>query len=552
MINNPILPGFNPDPSILRVGDTYYIATSTFEWFPGVKLYQSNNLSDWQQIGYALDRSSQLDLSSLDTARGVWAPCLSYNDDKSLFYLVYSNVYSMRSGYFDLDNFVVTAPNIEGPWSEASYLNSSGFDPSLFHDDDGLAWLVSLEWENRSNYDHPGWVVVQQYCLETNSLVGNVTRLTTGGTKRGCIEAPHLYKRGDYYYLMTAEGGTGYGHAVVMLRSTNVTGPYEPDPQSIVLSNCLDEFDEFAIDDSVKLHRFEPHSKLAKSGHGSLVHTASGQPYIAHLCARPFAEQANCILGRETALQACQWTDNGWLRLKDGGKQAQLTCEPPLQHPETIGQLPYSFGRDNFDPNKLADDYQSYRLPLRNDCIRLTNPGIEIKGTGSLFSSRHMSLLARRISHFNCRFETSLSVEPKHHLCSAGLTCFYSQSNFYYLKVYWSESLGQRAISILSSTLAGKTEYTQYRIAIDATCKVQLAFELQGKHLHASYCLANGVWHNIGPCLDASILSDEYGSQKFTGSFVGLFCEDLRQQQLLAQFDYLDYQITAKHKNQKP
>lgn len=541
MIQNPVLPGFNPDPSILRVKDDYYIATSTFEWFPGVKLYHSKNLADWEQIGYALDRVSQIDLRGLETARGVWAPCLSYCDKEELFYLVFSNVYSHRTGYFDLDNFIVSAPDIQGPWTDPTYLNSGGFDASLFHDEDGRAWLVSLEWDNREAYFQPGWIIIQEYSKEKMCLIGPVTRLTQGGTKRGCIEAPHIYKRNGYYYLMTAEGGTGYGHAVVMLRSKNITGPYESDPTGAMLTSVSKEFDEFGSAESVKMHLYQENQDLYKSGHGSLVHTKKGKPFVAHLCARPLTNKPYSILGRETAIQACHWDKDGWLRLDSGDNLAQISQQIPYEFkPHNV--KPYSTGTDTFSSETLSHDYQTYRSPMSEGTLELLRPGLRLKGTGSLFSTRHMSLVARRINHFQALFETEVEFEPKHHLSSAGLTAFYSSDNFFYLRIYWSESLQSRCIGVLESGLEGKKEHRELRCAIGESGLVKLRIELDFDRIQFLFQEQGEGWKSIGDGFDASILSDEYGSQKFTGSFIGLFCDDLRHQKALATFSYLKYQ----------
>lgn len=329
MIQNPILPGFNPDPSIIRVDDDYYIATSTFEWFPGVQLHHSRDLQNWHLLPHPLNRVSQLDLRGVSTAHGVWAPCLSYDHENKVFYLVYTIVYGLCGQHFDLDNFIVTAKHIEGPWSEPMYVNSSGFDPSLFHDADGRKWIVNLEWEARQGYEHPGWVVLQEWSSKSNNLIGKPKRIYKGGTERGCMEAPHLYRHNDYYYLMTAEGGTGYGHAVVMGRSKQIEGPYEGDPQGAMITSHPEEFDERGVDDSPKPHRFSPTRALQKSGHGSLVETQTGEYYVAHLCARPLLPEAYCTLGRETSIQKCVWTNDGWLRMTDGSNIAKMETELP-------------------------------------------------------------------------------------------------------------------------------------------------------------------------------------------------------------------------------
>jgi xylan 1,4-beta-xylosidase len=194
MIRNPILPGFNPDPAIVRRGDDYYIATSTFEWFPGIAVYHSRDLKNWRLLTHVLNDEASLDLRKLPSAKGIWAPCLTWCEADGLFYVLYTKMISHNARFFDQDNFLVSAPEITGPWSEPVYLNSIGFDPSFFHDDDGKKYVVALEWEFRDGYEKPGVIAIQEYDLVTKSVAGYAERIWRGGTDRGCIEAPHIYK----------------------------------------------------------------------------------------------------------------------------------------------------------------------------------------------------------------------------------------------------------------------------------------------------------------------------------------------------------------------
>jgi xylan 1,4-beta-xylosidase len=198
-IINPILPGFNPDPSIVRVGDDYYIATSTFEWYPGVQIHHSRDLVNWRLVAHPLDRAELLDMRGNPDSGGIWAPCLTWHD--GLFWLIYTDVKRHEGSFKDMHNYLTTCATIDGRWSDPVYLNSSGFDASLFHDDDGRKYLCNMEWD---------------YLFK--------------GTDLRVTEAPHIYKRNGYYYLLTAEGGTGYTHAMTMARSKNLRGPYELDP----------------------------------------------------------------------------------------------------------------------------------------------------------------------------------------------------------------------------------------------------------------------------------------------------------------------------------
>lgn len=230
-IENPILEGFNPDPSICRVGEDYYIATSTFEWFPGVQIHHSRDLKYWKVITHPLNRISQLNLKGVPDSCGVWAPCLSYHD--GTFYLVYSNVKSFDGIWKDTPNYVVTSNDITGDWSEPAYLSSSGFDGSFYHESD-RTWYTNMIVDYRKGKFFGG-IELKEYDRNTKKLIGETFYLTEG-TDLGKTEGPHIYKRNDYYYLMLAEGGTEYGHAETIMRSRHITGPYETHPENPILT----------------------------------------------------------------------------------------------------------------------------------------------------------------------------------------------------------------------------------------------------------------------------------------------------------------------------
>ena len=319
MIRNPILPGFNPDPSICRVGEDYYIATSTFEWFPGVQIHHSRDLVNWRLVRRPLERASQLDLRGEPDSCGVWAPCLSYADGK--FWLVYTDVKRFDGDFKDAHNYIVTAPTIEAPWSDPIYVNSSGFDPSLFHDDDGRKWFVNMVWNHRdragAHLKHPAFfgIVLQEWDPVSGRLIGPMKNIFAG-SPHGLVEGPHLFKRGGWYYLTTAEGGTGYDHAVTMARSRAIEGPYELHPSVHLLTS-----------------KDAPDAALQRAGHGQIVETPDGQVYHTHLCSRPLKGVRRSPLGRETAIQKCVWGEDGWLRLAHGGQVPAVDVPAPFAAP---------------------------------------------------------------------------------------------------------------------------------------------------------------------------------------------------------------------------
>ena len=325
-ITNPILPGFNPDPSILRVGDDYYIATSTFEWYPGVCIHHSKDLINWRLVATPLNRLSQLDMRGNPDSCGVWAPCLSYKD--GVFYLVFTDVKRFAGDFKDTHNYYVTTTDIAGDWSDPVYLNSSGFDPSFFHDDDGKTWYVNMRWNHlpdkgRNNFlphKYFDGMVMQQMDLENQCLLGE-PQMIFKGSKIGLSEGPHLYKRNGWYFIVVAEGGTGKDHASTFARSRALSGPYEVDPLGPLVTSA-----------------YSPDCELKRAGHGSLVESATGESYFVHLCSRPLPYRGRSVLGRETAIQAVQWTDDNWPRLKSGGNNPKTKV--PSCHQENSPSRP--------------------------------------------------------------------------------------------------------------------------------------------------------------------------------------------------------------------
>ena len=442
MIQNPIFKGFNPDPCVCRKGDDYYAAVSSFEWFPGIPIYHSKDLKNWELYTHVLTDDKEVDLKKLPSAKGIWAPCLTYCKEEDLFYVVYGVMNSMNARYFDVDNFVITAKDIKGPWSKPVYLHSSGFDASMFHDDDGKKYVVSLEWETRAGYEKPGFISIVEYDPVKKEIVGYPRPMWRGGTDRGCIEAPHLTKRGGYYYIMCAEGGTGYNHCVTMGRSKNVWGPYERDPKNPIVTSSPNESNERHDPDHLKPKYFNPDSILQKSGHGSYVETQNGEVYLMHLCARPFVPELRCTLGRETAIQKMMWTEDGWLRMADGSNFAKMEVEEANLPEVKLPQVP-SF--DDFDGEELGNWYYAPRIMPQSFADVKVRPGyVRIRGQEARTSLNKVSILARKLTSVYATITTKMEFVPEVHQHSAGLILYYDNMNYINLRKYYSETLGQR------------------------------------------------------------------------------------------------------------
>ena len=269
-ISNPVLTGFHADPSMIRVGDTYYIANSTFEWFPGVRLHESKDLVHWNILPSPLSRSSQLDMRGNPSSGGIWAPDLSYADGR--FWLIYTDVKVVNGAFKDCTNYLVTAEDIHGPWSEPIRINGVGFDASLFHDDDGRKYLVQQTWDFREYHHQFDGITLTEFDVDTMKLKPETARTIWDGTAVKITEGPHLYKKDGWYYLFAAEGGTVYEHQ-----------------ESVARSHTLDEYSFEVMPNGPFIGNFDtPDTYLQKQGHGALVDTPSGEWYYASLCGRPW------------------------------------------------------------------------------------------------------------------------------------------------------------------------------------------------------------------------------------------------------------------------
>lgn len=539
MLKNPILPGFNPDPCICKAGDDYYMAVSTFEWMPGIPVYHSKDLKNWELYTHVLTDDETVDLKKLPSAKGIWAPCLTYCEEEELFYVVYGVMNSMNARYFDVDNYVITAKDIKGPWSEPVYLHSSGFDASMLHDDDGRKWIVSLDWETRAGYEKPGAICLVEYSPEKKEIIGYPKRIWHGGTDRGCIEAPHLYKRNGYYYIMCAEGGTGYGHSVTMGRSKNVWGPYEKDPLNPIVTSIPGDFNERHDPDHLKPKYFNPDSILQKSGHGSYIENELGEVYLVHLTSRPFVPELRCTLGRETAMQKMKWTEDGWLRMADGSNLAKEYFEPSKLPEVPVKQIP---DFDDFDDETLGIQYYAPRIMPQRFVDLKSRPGyLRMRGQESRTSLNKVSILARKLTSVHATVTTKMDFKPEVHQHSAGLIMYYDNMNYINLRKYYSETLGQSALSIIHLENGEKTEFLNTRIPVDDV-PIYLRLHIDGRKSYFEWSYDGKDYLAIGKVFDTTKFSDEYCKYgEFTGTFVGITCADRVKHQHYADFDFFEY-----------
>lgn len=525
MIRNPILPGFNPDPSFCRVGDDYYIATSTFEWYPGVQIHHSTDLANWRLVARPLNRAALLDMRGNPDSGGIWAPCLSYADGR--FWLVYTDMKRLDGSFKDAPNYITTCDTIDGHWSDPIYVNSSGFDPSLFHDDDGRKYFMNMQWNHRGpgtggNPEHDSFdgILLQEWS-EDGGLKGPVKNIYHG-TPRGLTEAPHIFKRNGWYYLTTAEGGTGYDHAVTLSRSRDIWGPYEDHPDLHVISTKGTDH------------------PIQRTGHGQYVEGRDGTGWHSYLMGRPISDANGqgryCPCGRETGIARVVWRDD-WMYLEDGG----LLPPETLAHDAAVpapAPVRYDFGA------ALPDDFQWLRTPYPDRIFRMDADAITLIGRESIGSWFEQSLVARRQEHLAYRAETIVEFDPITYQQGAGLTTYYNRFKFHACVVTHTDQ--GRALTLMSCPgdyPDGALSHPCDPVAL-SDGPVHLAVDVTGP-TQQFYWHQGGDWQPLGPALAAHIISDEGGRGEhasFTGAFVGMIAFDITGQGREARFDHFTYE----------
>jgi xylan 1,4-beta-xylosidase len=435
----------------------------------------------------------------------------------------------------DFHNYLVTTPRIDGDWSDPVYLNSSGFDPSLFHDDDGRKYLVNMLWDHRPGANRFAGIILQEYSAKERKLIGERINIFKG-TPLGLTEGPHLYKRNGWYYLLTAEGGTNFNHAVTFARSRNLTGPYELHPDTYILSA-----------------RHRPDAPLQRTGHADLVETQSDDIYMVYLCGRPLPNRGRCTLGRETAIQKMAWGEDGWLRTLDG--QGIPTLETPAPnlpaHP-----FPKTPVREDFDSPELPLDFQWLRSPFPEELFSLTaRPGhLRLFGRETIGSLFRQSLVARRQQAHCFSASTVIDFEPEHFQQLAGLMCYYNAAKFHYLCISRDEMLGKHLRVMSSIPDSALTDAFTPHIPILSGKRIHLRVEVDFERLHFAYRVEgiHEAWQWLPQQFDASILSDEAttpGFPSFTGAFVGVTCQDMAGTGRHADFDFFEYEERPYREN---
>lgn len=490
--HNPILSGCYPDPSICRVGEDYYLVTSTFEYFPGLPIFHSRDLVHWNQIGHVLDRPSQLDLDEIRPSGGLYAPTIRHHN--GTFYVINTLVDGKRRS----GNFIVTATQPQGPWSEPYWLEGAdGIDPSLFFDEDGRCWYVGTRLNEAGFYTGHTEIYLQELDIESMKLVGDETVLWDGAVK-GVVwaEAPHIYKANEYYYLLIAEGGTAHHHSVTIARSRNITGPYEGNRGNPILTHR-----HLGLD-----------YPIVGTGHADLVETQNDEWWAVLLAIRPYGGYYY-NLGRETFLVPVRWEED-WPIVSPGTGRVEFEYPAP-NLPEYIIDAPSL--RDNFNHTKLAYHWNFLRTP-REDFYSLSEqPGflrLHLRPQ-QLSEQTNPSFVGRRQQHIDFTAQTEFEFIPQSNNECAGLALLQNK-DFYYLFVITRET---ETVVRLIKRAHGNDEILVTQPVSSGRHILKVSANGQNYNF---YFLANDQWHPLAENIDGRILSTPVAGG-FVGAYIGMY-----------------------------
>lgn len=510
---NPIVRGYSPDPTICRVGEDYYLVNSSFEFFPGLPIYHSKNLVNWELVSYALNRESQLDLYKCIASGGIFAPTLRLHD--GTFFLCTTNVSSRG-------NFIIHTDDITGEWSEPVWVAQGGIDPSLLFDDDGTVYFCSAIFdEERTGI----------YLSEINPFAGEIkkgpVRVTMGCGGR-YAEGPHLYKIRGMYYLMMAEGGTEYGHTETIMRSSSPYGPYEACPHNPILSKVDSMMEDIKC-----------------TGHADLMEDHNGNWWLVFLAVRPITDEHRRVLlhnlGRETFLAPVTW-ENGW-PVVNGGHEVMMEMDGPL--PQEAFTPDWDF-TDDFSKEESPLEYNYLRNPhmehydrdARNGCLVLTGTDVTLNH----LDSPTIQMVRQR--EFCATAEVTVSPADVQKDGRLGLAAFYS--NDYHYEIYYTEKDGSGRIC-LSRRIHDLEAVTAEHEVSEASEKEAIRMRIiADKESYRFYYRlgAEAPYVYLGCGDTAGLCTEITRTMTFTGVYFGMFAER-------ASGAFREFEVTYKNASKR-
>lgn len=484
--DNPVLPGFYPDPSIVRVGEDYYMVTSTFEYYPGVPVFHSKNLAQWTQIGHCLTRKSQADFRTRKSSQAIFAPTIRYHD--GVFYMITTDVWG-------IGNFYVTATDPAGPWSDPIIIEHGGIDPSLFFDDDGKVYVTV-----QRGADYDSHAIQYEIDIETGKALTEPV-VVWKGDGGPWIEAPHLYKINGTYYMMSASGGTADEHREIIGKSDNPYGPFEMLPHPILT------------------HRNLKSHPIQFLGHGDLVDDVNGNWWMVFLGVRHMDGDRKTVLGRETFLAPVVWTEDGWPMVDNDEGTVNLVMPADA--------LPAPLADVNEFHEAFVDDFDQSELDHRWCGIRYIGPETysltERPGSLTLYGREAdlntvdiTTFIGTRQRHFETTVTTAMTFDPQQDGEEAGLSIRLRESAHYELGVKRID--GQNYIVVNATTNEQTREVN--KIAIDEQ-SVQLRIVATKQNYELLYSIDGNAWQKVSIEPTEPLSPDTAGG--FTGVLIGMY-----------------------------
>lgn len=496
--NNPILSGFYPDPSICRVGDDYYLATSSFVYFPGIPIFHSKDLVHWEQIGHAIHDVDQLDYKNCETSLGLWAPSLRHHE--GTFYMI--NTFVSEGREARRDNYIVTAQNPAGPWSKPVFVEGAdGIDSSLFFDEDGTLWYAGNYICENPQYEGHHGIYLCQLDPKTFQFTGARHILWDGLKSRSkWIEAPHIYKINSWYYLMVAEGGTFDNHCVMMARSRELTGEYEICPRNPIVTH----------------RHLSLMSPIAVVGHADIVETQNGEWWMVLLGVRPY-EGFNYNLGRETFMVPIRWEKDGWPAIDTPYGLVDAQVRLPKLEPH---YYPLPGLSDHFDDADLNLQWNFIHPPKKAFHSLKEKPGslrlhLQPEVINEICTP---AFIGRRQQHKVCQIMTKMHFNPEGDNEEAGLVLI-QDDRFNYILVKTSRD-GQPVIRLYQT--GGGLRSLLKETVLEKHDALYLSVTSHETRYDFHYGYSEHMPVDLYQGAPASLLSSTV-NEGFTGAYMGMY-----------------------------
>jgi len=513
---NPILPGFYPDPSVCKVGEDYYLVTSTFAYFPGVPIFHSKDLVHWKQIGNILDRPEQLPLKGAEVSRGIFAPTIRYHD--GTFYMITTNV--SEGG-----NFLVTAKKPEGPWSDPFYIQGApGIDPSLFFDTDGRCYYQGTREKPDGKYYGDNEIYLQELDLNEMKLIGE-RHVIWHCALRDAVwpESPHIYKKGEYYYLLISEGGTAHEHAVTVARSKTLTGYYTGNKSNPILTH----------------RHLGKNYPIVNVGHGDLVETDNGEWWMVLLASRPYGGRYR-NLGRETFLVPVSWEDD-WPVVNYGiGLVREEEPCPNLESAPRKKFTPTVISYDFMKMSSVPFNMMFLRNPIPKDYVFINGLRLRLN-KNSIAELDTVSYCCVRQQHMSFEVQTCVKFDPSGNNEHAGLVIF--QSHKYHYQFVLTREVNALKLLVIKYENGKQEVLAETGIPSQGGSPVHLKISAQEQDLSFHYSPDGQNYAPIHENANARILSTD-AAGGFVGTTIGIYASSNGEEagEKYAEFTKLHYQ----------